>query len=194
MALPSDSRSRILDAATELFVRKGYAGTGVRELSKVVGVGASTLYHYIGSKEQLLFEITISLLNSALAEARGIVAGKEGPEERVRALARSLLQHHAAHGDAWSVALHEAGSLSEQHRNLVLTARDEYEALWREEFDKGAGAQLWRWLLPVEVRGILGMLNSVPRWMQSDGTLSPEEIAHCYIDLVLGGIRTLPSC
>jgi TetR/AcrR family transcriptional regulator, cholesterol catabolism regulator len=193
VALPSDSRTRILAAATELFIRKGYAGTSVRELSQVVGVGASTLYHYIGSKEQLLFEITISLLNSALVETRGIVAGEESSEATVRALARSLLQHHALHGDAWSVALHEAGSLSEEHRDLVLTARDEYEALWREEFDRGAGAELWRWLLPVEVRGILGMLNSVPRWMHSDGALSPEEIADCYIDLILGGIRCTPT-
>jgi AcrR family transcriptional regulator len=189
VAVPSDSRSRILAAATTLFVRNGYHGTGVRELSEAVGVGSGTLYHHIGSKEQLLFEITLSLLDSALAEAREISATGEDSEQTIRTLARALIQHHAAQGDAWSVALHESGSLSTEHRTLVVAARDEYERVWRAEFDRGARARVWRKLQPVEVRGVLGMLNSVPRWMHPEGPLSPIEIADCYIDLVLAGIR-----
>jgi AcrR family transcriptional regulator len=193
VTLPSNSRTRILAAATELFVRKGFHGTGVRELSEAVGVGSGTLYHHIGSKEQLLFEITISLLESAVTQADDIIATNLGPEETVRSLARALLEHHATQGDAWSVALHEAGSLSEDHRALVVDARDKYEALWRTEFAKGARARGWRRLEPVEVRGVLGMLNSVPRWMRADGALSPAKIADCYIDLILGGIASPPG-
>ncbi len=193
MTIPADSRSRILAAATDLFVRNGFHGTGVRELSHAVGVGSSTLYHYIGSKERLLFEITISLLESATGEAREILAADADPEQTVRSLARALLEHHATHGGAWTVALHESGSLSEENRALVVAARDEYEGIWRAEFDKGADAQLWRHLNSVEIRGILGMLNSVPRWMNSTGSLSPTEIADCYIDLILRGIERRPT-
>jgi TetR/AcrR family transcriptional regulator, cholesterol catabolism regulator len=188
VAAPSDSRSRILAAATTLFVRNGFHGTTVRELSEAVGVGSGTLYHHIGSKEQLLFEITLSLLDSALAEAHDITTAGEDADRTIRKLARALLQHHAGQGDAWSVALHESGSLAPEHRDLVLAARDEYEGLWRAEFDKGTEAGFWRKLQPVEVRGVLGMLNSVPRWMHPDGNLSPAEIADCYIELILSGI------
>jgi TetR/AcrR family transcriptional regulator, cholesterol catabolism regulator len=193
VAIPADSRSRILEAATDLFVRNGFHGTGVRELSEAVGIGSGTLYHHIGSKERLLFEITMSLLESAIAQAREITAADADPEQTVRTLARALLEHHATHGDAWSVALQESGSLSEENRSLVVAARDEYESLWRAQFDRGARAGRWRRLKSIEVRGILGMLNSVPRWMSPAGSLTPAKIADCYIDLILRGIEPRPN-
>lgn len=189
MALQTTSRSSILAAATDLFVRKGFHGTGIRELSKAVGLGSGALYHHIGSKEQLLFEITMSLLDAALEEAKDIAERERDPEQSVRALARALLEHHAAHGDAWSVALHESGSLSEEHQRLVLAARDEYEHLWRSELHRGAREGRWRQLRDVEVRGILGMLNSVPRWMRANGAMAPAEIADCFLDLAFMGIE-----
>ncbi len=154
-------------------MRKGFHGTGVRELSEAVGVGSGTLYHHIGSKEQLLFEITMSLLESAIAQANDITATNVGPESTVRSLARALLEHHATHGDAWSVALHESGSLSDEHRRLVIAGRDEYEALWRTELAKGARARVWRPLQPVEVRGVLGCSTRFPAGCSQTGRSRP---------------------
>jgi AcrR family transcriptional regulator len=183
------SRERILTEVTRLFVAKGYHGTGVQEISDAVGLGRGALYHHIGSKERLLFEISMGLLQQVISLAQPVADGAGPPDIKLRGLAGDLLHHHAVHGDGWSVAIHEARFLSEVHRKEIIAARDEYERIWRGVMDEGAAAGLWRAVDDLEVRGILGMFNSAARWIRIDGPLGPEEIAGRYIGLMLDGLR-----
>jgi AcrR family transcriptional regulator len=52
-------RQQILDAAVELFAAKGYRGTGVAALGERVGMTATGLLYYFGSKERLLHEVVV---------------------------------------------------------------------------------------------------------------------------------------
>ncbi len=182
-------RERILAEVTRLFIENGYHGTGVQEISDAVGLGRGALYYHIGSKERLLFEISMSLLQEAISLARPVAAGSEPADLKLHSLACDLLRHHAVHGDGWSVAIREARFLSDVHRKEVNSARDDYENIWRGVMDEGSAAGLWRQVDDLEVRGILGMFNSSARWMSLDGPLRPEEIADRYIGLFLDGLR-----
>jgi len=53
----SARREQILEAAVELFSTKGYRGTGVAALGERVGMTATGLLYYFGSKERLLLEV-----------------------------------------------------------------------------------------------------------------------------------------
>jgi AcrR family transcriptional regulator len=48
------SRERILDAATELFAQKGYAGTGVDQLAARSEIAKTAIYYHFGNKAGLL--------------------------------------------------------------------------------------------------------------------------------------------
>jgi TetR/AcrR family transcriptional regulator, cholesterol catabolism regulator len=183
------SRERILDEATRLFIENGYHGTGIQEVSEAVGLGRGALYYHIGSKERLLFEISMTLLQQAISMARPVAEGPAEPGVKLRDLARDLLRHHATHGDGWSVALREARFLSDVHRKEINLARDEYERMWHGVLDEGAAAGMWRPVDDLEVRGVLGMFNSAARWIRLDGPLRPEQIADRYIRLLLDGLR-----
>ncbi|MGP0031605.1 MAG: TetR family transcriptional regulator [Acidimicrobiales bacterium] len=50
-------RQQILDAAVELFAQKGYRGSGLAALADRVGMTATGLLYYFGSKERLLREV-----------------------------------------------------------------------------------------------------------------------------------------
>lgn len=50
-------RKRLLSAALELFTRKGYAATPVREIVEVAGVTKPVLYYYFGNKEGIYLEL-----------------------------------------------------------------------------------------------------------------------------------------
>ncbi|KYP80873.1 TetR/AcrR family transcriptional regulator [Ferroacidibacillus organovorans] len=47
-------REQIVNAATTLFLKKGYHRTTTREIARESGLGTGTLYEYIGSKEDIL--------------------------------------------------------------------------------------------------------------------------------------------
>lgn len=50
-------RRRLLVSATELFTRKGYAGTTVREIVAAAGVTKPALYYYFRNKEGIYVEL-----------------------------------------------------------------------------------------------------------------------------------------
>lgn len=172
-----------------LFERNGFDATGMRELSEATGVGLGALYHHIGSKEQLLFDISIGLLRLALDEAQHEIARHEGPDQQLRALARHLVRQHATRRAEWAVALRETRALTEDHRRQVLDARDAYEHLWSAVLEEGAAAGSWRSVSAVELYGVLGMFNSTARWIDPAGPEAPEAVADRYVDLLLTGLR-----
>ena len=55
--LEPNARERLLETATELFAKKGYAGTSVREIVDRAGVSKPVLYYYFKSKEGLFYAI-----------------------------------------------------------------------------------------------------------------------------------------
>jgi AcrR family transcriptional regulator len=49
--------NRIIQAALELFVRNGYHGTSIRDITRKVGVTKGALYAHFNSKDELLIRI-----------------------------------------------------------------------------------------------------------------------------------------
>jgi TetR/AcrR family transcriptional regulator, cholesterol catabolism regulator len=52
--LISKRRQEISERAIKLFIRKGYLKTTTREIAEACGMSTGALYHYIGSKEDIL--------------------------------------------------------------------------------------------------------------------------------------------
>jgi DNA-binding transcriptional regulator YbjK len=56
---------RILEAALDLFGRKGFEATTVSAICEAAGVSEATLYEYFESKEQVLFSISRNATHGA---------------------------------------------------------------------------------------------------------------------------------
>ncbi len=59
------SRARIRDAARELFRERGFDGATLRAIGERAGMGASSIYRHVRSKEELLIEELASLQEEA---------------------------------------------------------------------------------------------------------------------------------
>src|SRR5579864_6419477 len=72
---PSRQRGEeVYAAALRLFRQKGYHATSMQDIAAAVGLYKGSLYHYIGSKEDLLVEVFERAMGSLLSEVEGIVA------------------------------------------------------------------------------------------------------------------------
>lgn len=69
-AQAQDTRRRILDAATRLFVANGYAGTTVTAVAGEAGVVPETIYSTLGGKRGLLEGVIDTTISSYLAPLR----------------------------------------------------------------------------------------------------------------------------
>ncbi len=64
------SRERIRQAALELFREKGFDGATLRAIAARAGMGASSIYRHVASKEELLIEELADLQEDAWAQFR----------------------------------------------------------------------------------------------------------------------------
>jgi len=95
-----ETRKRILAAARELFVRRGYVPTSIAAIARKAKVATPTVYAAFGSKRAILTEIA-----DRLSEDTRRAAGAEGDltrldaHEQVRVLARFQRLHGDIGGD-----------------------------------------------------------------------------------------------
>lgn len=55
--MPSDTRDRILDAATEVMTRRGLAGATTKEIARAAGCSEALLYKHFPDKEEIFFAV-----------------------------------------------------------------------------------------------------------------------------------------
>lgn len=65
-ALVEMRRSQFVKAAGELFARKGYHKTTIREITQGAGLSTGLIYSYVRSKEDMLFLVLENILTSYL--------------------------------------------------------------------------------------------------------------------------------
>ncbi len=187
-----DQKARIRREAAKLWARKGYHAAGVQELARATGLGKGALYHHIGSKEQLLYEISLRSVRDLVAGAEEVIALDASATERLRRLSSLLMRKIADDLSEWKVFFHEVNTLTGDKHRTVMDHRERYEALWERLLDEGAGAGEFVPLDPLAVKGVLGMHNYAYLWIRPDGRLSPEEVADLFVGILLNGLSSRP--
>jgi AcrR family transcriptional regulator len=186
------NRTRVIKVAAELFARSGYHGTGIAELGKAVGLGRGALYHYIGSKEAVLYAISKEQVDRMNAYAEGLLDQGLEPEDLLRQMARGLLRNITEHRSEWAVFFREYTALTGEWRDHVIAARERYESYWRQALDNGVRDGVLRPTPRLLVKGILGMLNYTYLWLEPEGELAPDQVADMFLDALIDGIRKQP--
>lgn len=182
------SRERILDVAAKLFAEHGYHGTGVEQISVAAQLGRGALYHHIGNKEAVLFEICHSTITDLLRDSEAVLARGGSAEERFRSLMRVSVSSIASRILEWTVALHDFRALTGQRREIIAEARDRWERMVADVLAEGTANGEFRELDPIVTKGVIGMFNYTYVWISPDGPVSPERIADLFSDAVLKGV------
>lgn len=182
-------RDEILSTAGEMFQRRGYHATSIRDIAERLNLRGSSLYSHIASKEELLWEIVqraADHFDDAAAEAS---AGDPPPAERLAALVRGHLAVIARELPTAAVFLHEWRFLPAARRREVVARRDAYERHFRRAIDDGVADGSFRCEDPrLAALFVLSALNWSHEWLRPDGPLDPEALAERYNALVFGAL------
>jgi AcrR family transcriptional regulator len=93
----------ILDAACEVFARRGYHVATIREIARAARLSLAGLYHYVGGKDELLFLVLDRALETMLRNLDDALARTRTPEARLLALIQTHLEFGFTHAAALRV-------------------------------------------------------------------------------------------
>jgi len=96
------TRERLLDAAEQLFARRGYQGTSLREVAARVGVRPFTVQHHFGSKRGL-YEAVVCRWDQELMACVTRMGGDRDPLAALNGVLDILFDFFLAHRDWVSV-------------------------------------------------------------------------------------------
>lgn len=179
---------RILATAAELFRTKGYAQSTTRELAGMIGLKKASLYHYVESKEDLLYEISIQSLRQIDGDVSAAIAAA-APADALRDLIKAHICSALGNRDHHAVMLSELRSLSEPRRQQIVKARDAYEARVRgvivtEQAEKRLRSDVNPKYLTL---ALLNLLNWTIFWYQPGGALGPEQLGRLLASIFIEG-------
>lgn len=184
-------REMMLDAAAELFSRRGYHGTSIRDIAAATGILPGSLYAHIRGKEDLLYDIVVGAAGQFLAGAEMAAKGPWSTTEKLRVAMRAHIDVVANAREEARVFLEEWTALEEPRRSEVKALRDRYEKLWDLIIREGIESGHLRKVDPTVARLlVLSAANWTYTWYDPEGTMTPKQIADRFTDLLLEGLGT----
>lgn len=190
MAEQASSRERILAAAAHLFRRRGFAGTGMREIAAETGLAKSSLYNHFPSKQAMLFAIVQKTVERTTPSLRAIAKADLPAAERLRLAMAAHVVELIRDLDNVACFVEEGRFLEPRYLDAHLASRDEYERGFRNILRDGVDSGEFR---PVSVElaslALLGMCNWVARWYRPDGRLDARRIGADFGDLAVAAVK-----
>jgi AcrR family transcriptional regulator len=181
----------VLDAATKVFYARGYADASVQDIADELGILKGSLYHYIDSKEDLLF----SLLEGSHHEVDAILEEIEAltdlaPLERLAKYTTRQVEYTCRNLAKMAIYYRDGDQLSRVRRRQLQAKRRAHEefvaglivaAQKAGEVDRAVDAQL-------VANFLFGSMIWVYRWYRPSGRLRPGPFAAACTDFVIHGL------
>ena len=188
-----DARERLIKAAIDLFYKKGYPTTTIRDIGKKANISTSVIYHYFNDKEEMLFEI-IELAGEDLFELlEDIIEKVNDPVECLKkmikvhmvdwCLKRKKESKIIVMDDAWLTDKRKKANIEAQRKLYFL-----YKSKLSELQEKGLIVDTD---LTVLCFSIFGIIAQSIRWFSEKGPLSKEEVADNVIRILFNGVLKL---
>ena len=190
----NDRREFIIERALHLFAEKGFLGASVADLAAACKTSKSLIYHYFPSKEDILFEAMDSHIKTLSNAASSIAATDTAPADKLRALIHAFMHLYVGAAARHKVLINELYHLPPNRRDIIVGRQ---RRLIQLVVDLVAEIQPQLKTRPEMMRPVAmlfyGMLNWTHTWFDPKGPATVDTIAELMGDLMIGGLKTLPT-
>jgi AcrR family transcriptional regulator len=186
----------LITVAARLFHERGYDATSMQEIADEMGILKGSLYHYVATKEDLLWMIVQSPLQELLDDVEGALSDKSTPvSARIRRAVTIHCESFDRHHPHMSVITREYGeTLSPALREQISAMRAEYYTAWKKAIAAGQRSGDLRSDIDsgIATEAILGMVNWMFRWYKPGGRLTAAKVADQFAEVLERGLVTTP--
>lgn len=184
-------KREIIEGAARLFDRVGYHGVNMSMIAKAAGVKKPTLYHYISSKDEILFGLHELFIGTLRKNTDARIAAGLPPLEILRAVVEDtfkLLYEFPGYVRAFFEHFRE---LSQKQRAEIAAKRDEYIELVIGVIEQAMQAGVVNKADPrLTAHCLFGIANWAYQWYSPRKDPPPEKVAAECWSIFLRGLAT----
>ncbi|MCW4466915.1 TetR/AcrR family transcriptional regulator [Glutamicibacter sp. MNS18] len=175
---------QVQQAAVSLFAKQGFAATGIRELGSAAGINSATIYHYVGSKEDLLVSVMRDCLNEMIRSGAAALRASAEPAIQLAGLISAHVGFTGTNQLTSRVVEYEMRALSETNGPAMQGLRDEYESMFARVLERGARVgDFTTEDLTMARLAIMEMGTGVAHWYRPDGRLALDQVQQYFVNM-----------
>lgn len=181
-------RHEIFYKVVNVFVKKGFHETSMREIAEQAGIGKSTLYDYFPTKDDILLFFFEDQIRELTEAAQKIALQNLPADERLRQVMKVHLEFLQANKSLFMKLSLEAQRLKLESQKQIQQGRHAYQDLIRGLIKEGAREGAFREVDPLlAARMLINTLAPVVYTSRPTGT--PQEMMEETMDIFLKGLQ-----
>ncbi len=182
-------REKVLAAAVHLFAEYGYHAATMRDIARMAGIQAASIYYHYANKQALLVEIMDTHMQHLNANLERIVARQDAVQQRLYEAVANHIRLHTTYKSEFFIIDTEIRALEGGNRGYILALRDRYEALLQRLLSEGMEQGILRQIdIKVSSYAIIAMCTEVAKWFRPGGRLSVQEVIDIYSQMITEGL------
>jgi AcrR family transcriptional regulator len=182
-------RERILAAAVQLFAQYGYHAATMRDIARISGIQAASIYYHYASKQALLVEIMDTHMHNLNANLQRIMQETTTIEQRLHEAIANHIRLHTTYKAEFFIIDTEIRALEEEQRGVILPLRDQYEMLLQGLLREGMEQGIFRQVdIKIASYALIAMCTEVATWFRPDGRLSVQQVIDIYSHMITDGL------
>jgi len=190
--MQSDNRSvreKVLAAAVQLFAEYGYHAAPLRDIARMAGIQAASIYYHYTNKQALLVEIMETHMRQLNANLEHIVHQQGSVQQRLHEAIANHIRLHTTFKSEFFIIDTEIRALEGENRSRILSLRDRYEALLQGLLCEGMEQGIFRESdVKVSSYAIIAMCTEVAAWFRPGGRLTVQQVIDIYSQMVTQGL------
>ena len=187
---------QIAQAAAPLFIKKGFHQTSMREISKAVDMSMGNLYHYIKSKDDVLFLVYQELYSIWEAGLEQLEIEKiEGPEKKLKALIKNMMRSGYEYKNLTQMTFRESKFLEKSALKKILAIESKFIEAMIEVVRYGVEKEVFKEVNPVIIGSLIAhntFFYPLRSWYFKN-QISYEEVEKHVVDYSLNAILKNPQ-
>ncbi len=187
-------RENILAAAVQLFAEYGYHAAPLRDIARIAGIQAASIYHHYPNKQSLLVEIMETHMQRLVSSTEHILQTHSDPLQRLYAVIANHIRLHTSYKDEFFIIDTEIRALEDENRSYIISLRKKYEALLQDLLRDGMERGTFRQSdVKISSYAIIAMCTEVATWFRADGRLTVHQVIDIYSQMITEGLLPQPE-
>ena len=185
-------RDKVLAAAVQLFAEYGYHAATMRDIARIAGIQAASIYYHYASKQALLVEIMETHMRQLNANLEHIVSKQDTVYQRLYEAISNHIRLHTTYKSEFFIIDTEIRALVEENRGKVLAMRDQYEDLIQRLLQEGMDQGVLRQTdVKISSYAIIAMCTEVAQWFRPSGRFSVQQVIQIYSEMITEGLVSM---